>query len=220
MGCSQSRRRRDITSIITPTTRTIILLRNMPLPSLWRVEGKLIPLRALCIERGHPSRLTRDDTSPIWLIFVCQVATSRDELPTCLTPARSMVVSRAAKLLGYRLYRDLSRTYRSPAQGGLACSRLASRRCPAYGVARKRYVYMARSRNALRAQRWWRRSDGNGGACAHEGANRGRSPQSVGRRRGGRRSHRRAPRACFLRAGPRGPEVPRALGDAVSRASP
>src|SRR5215210_8195019 len=28
------------------------------------------------------------------------------ELPTCLTPGRSLVVSRAAKLLGYRLYRD------------------------------------------------------------------------------------------------------------------
>jgi hypothetical protein len=32
------------------------------------------------------------------------------ELPTCLTLLRSLVVSRAAKLLGCRLYRDRSRT--------------------------------------------------------------------------------------------------------------
>src|SRR5215207_6954440 len=39
--------------------------------------------------------------------------------------------------------------------------------------------------------RRWRRSVRNGGACAHEGAHRGRSPQGVGRHRGGRRSHGR-----------------------------
>jgi hypothetical protein len=39
------------------------------------------------------------------------------------------VVSRAAKLLGCRLYRDRSRTSCRP-HGGLARSRLASRRCP------------------------------------------------------------------------------------------
>src|SRR5215211_5820287 len=37
----------------------------------------------------------------------------------------------------------------------------------------------ARSRNVLRARRW-QRSDRNGGACAHEGAHMGRSPQGVG----------------------------------------
>jgi len=35
------------------------------------------------------------------------------------------------------------------------------------GVAQKRCGSRARSRNALRARRWWwRRSDRNGGACA------------------------------------------------------
>ena len=52
----------------------------------------------------------------------------------------------------------------------------------------------------------------------HEGAHRGRSPQGVGRRRRDRRSHRRAPRACQLPAGPRRPEVPRTLGETVPRA--
>jgi hypothetical protein len=41
-----------------------------------------------------------------------------------------------------------------------------------------------RSRNVLRAL-MGERSDRNGGACAHEGANRGRSPQDVGRCSGG-----------------------------------
>jgi hypothetical protein len=33
-----------------------------------------------------------------------------------------------------------------------------------------------RSRNVLRVRRWWRRSDSNGGACAHEGAHAGVDP--------------------------------------------
>ena len=40
------------------------------------------------------------------------------ELPTCLTLIRSSVVSRAAKLLGYRLYRDRSRTSCRPREMG------------------------------------------------------------------------------------------------------
>ena len=43
--------------------------------------------------------------------------------------------------------------------------------------------------------------------------------KGVGRRRGGRRSHRRAPRACQLPAGPRRLEIPRTLGETVPRAS-
>src|SRR5918992_2259501 len=38
---------------------------------------------------------------------------------------------------------------------------------------------------------------------SHEGLDRGRSPQGVLSRRSARRSHRRAPRACFLPAEPR-----------------
>src|SRR5215204_1900804 len=76
----------------------------------------------------------------------------------------------------------------------------------------------ARSRNVLRASRW-RRSHRNGGACTHEGLDRGRSPQKFGRRRGHRRSHRRAPRACRLPAEPRRLEGPRTLGETVLRAS-
>ena len=49
-----------------------------------------------------------------------------EELPTCFTQGGSSVVSRAAKLLGRRSYRDRSRISSRP-QGGLACSGLASR---------------------------------------------------------------------------------------------
>lgn len=52
------------------------------------------------------------------------------------------------------------------------------------------------------------RSDRNAGARMNEGAHRGRSPQGVGRRRGGRRS-RRVRRARYLPAEPRRLESPR-----------
>src|SRR5215207_5685480 len=95
--------------------------------------------------------------------------------------------------------------------------RLVSRRRPARGVTQKRYGSRARSRNVLRA-RQWQRSNRNGGACAHEGLDRGRSPQSVGRRRCGGRG-RRVPRACYLPTELRRLEVPRTLGETVPRAS-
>src|SRR5215213_10017469 len=63
------------------------------------------------------------------------------------------------------------------------------------------------------------RSDRNGGACAHEGLDRGRSPQGVGCRGCARRSQRRAPRACQLPARPRRLESPRTMGETVLRAS-
>src|SRR5215208_3947997 len=60
----------------------------------------------------------------------------------------------------------------------------------------------------------------NGGARGHdEGLDRGRSPQSDRRRRGGRRSQRRARRVCYLSAEPCWPESPRTLGETVPRAS-
>src|SRR5215211_1213208 len=65
------------------------------------------------------------------------------------------------------------------------------------------------------------RDDGGGSTetevRAHEGANRGRSPQGVGRRRRDRRSHRRAPRARRFPAEPSRLEVPPTLGEAVPR---
>jgi transposase len=54
---------------------------------------------------------------------------------------------------------------------------------------------------------------------AREGLDRGRSPQGVGRRRGGRRSQRRAPRACYLPTESLRSEVPPTLGETVPRAS-
>ena len=54
------------------------------------------------------------------------------------------MVSRAAKLLGRRLYRDRSRTSCRP-RDGLARSRLASRRRERRGVTRKRYVHDTKS---------------------------------------------------------------------------
>src|SRR5215204_7458540 len=47
-------------------------------------------------------------------------------------------------------YRDRSRTSCRP-QDGLACSRLASRRCPACGVTQKRYVHGTKSECPSRA---------------------------------------------------------------------
>ena len=54
---------------------------------------------------------------------------------------------------------------------------------------------------------------------SHEDPDRGRSPQDVLSRRCHRRSLRRVPRARCLCAGPCRPEVPRALGEEVPRAS-
>src|SRR5215203_1929786 len=62
------------------------------------------------------------------------------------------------------------------------------------------------------------RSGRNGGACAHEGVDRGRSPQSVCRCRGGERG-RRVRRGCPLLAEPSRLEGPlRTLVEAVPRA--
>src|SRR5687767_15758652 len=65
------------------------------------------------------------------------------------------------------------------------------------------------------------RADGRGPTetevRAHEGLDRGRSLQGVGRRSGGRRSLRRARRAWRLPTEPRRSEVPRTLGEAVPR---
>jgi hypothetical protein len=77
---------------------------------------------------------------------------------------------------------------------------------------------VARSRNVLRSRRW-HRGPTETEVCAHESANRGRSPQGVFSRRRGRRSHKRAPRACRLPTGPLRLEVARTLGKTVPRAS-
>jgi hypothetical protein len=62
------------------------------------------------------------------------------ELPTCLTPGRSSVVSRAAKLLGHRLQGSLA-NFLSPVRWvGLfsACVPPVPAAC---GVTQKRYVH-------------------------------------------------------------------------------
>jgi transposase len=60
------------------------------------------------------------------------------------------MVSRAAKLLGCRLRGSLA-NFLSPTRGGLACSRLASRRCPARSDSKEVWEQSTRSRNVLRA---------------------------------------------------------------------
>src|SRR5215210_6335350 len=134
----------------------------------------------------------------------------KDELPTCLTLVRSLVVSRAAKLLGHRLQGSLA-NFLSPVRWAGLFSACVPPVPVAGGVTQKRYGSRARSRNVLRARRR-RSSYRNGGA--HEGLDRGRSPQRIGRRRRrGRRGRRRTRRACVLPAEPRRFKSPRALGE-------
>src|SRR5215218_9344248 len=76
------------------------------------------------------------------------------EFPTCFTPARSLVVSRAAKLLGCRLYRDRSRTSCRPHKvGWLVLGLRPALENAVGGVTQKRCGSRARSRNVLRARR-------------------------------------------------------------------
>jgi hypothetical protein len=76
------------------------------------------------------------------------------------------VVSRAAKLLGYRLCRDRSRTSCRPRQRWVgsfsACVPPVPEAC---GVTQKRCENKTQSRNVLRARRW-QKSDRNGGMRA------------------------------------------------------
>jgi hypothetical protein len=76
--------------------------------------------------RARPARLLDVDVGPEYLSSL--VTRSDFWIPSGLTPGRSSVVSRAAKLLGCRFQGSLA-NFLSPARGGLACSRLASRRC-------------------------------------------------------------------------------------------
>ena len=74
------------------------------------------------------------------------------------------MVSRAARLLGYRLHRDRSRTSCRPSAMGWLV--LGLRPAGARGVrsdSKEVWEQSTRSRNVLRARRWWRRSDRNGG---------------------------------------------------------
>ena len=136
--------------------------------------------------------------------------------PTCLTLLRSLVVSRAAKLLGCRLKGSLA-NFLPPTTDGLACSRLASRRGTQRGVTQKRCG--TRSPKSECPSREPMAKVPPKQRCAHEGLDRGRSPQGVVSRRRGRRSHRRAPRACQLPARPRRIEVARTMGETVFRVS-
>jgi hypothetical protein len=83
----------------------------------------------------HHEFLLSPQHTPVLGECMCAMALSTPEyqgsteLPTCLTPSRSLVVSRAAKLLGYRFWGSLV-NFLSLMRDGLACSRLASRRYP------------------------------------------------------------------------------------------
>src|SRR5215210_7372486 len=138
----------------------------------------------------------------------------KDELPTCLTLVRSLVVSRAAKLLGHRLQGSLA-NFLSPVRWAGLFSACVPPVPVAGGVTQKRCAQPKVGLSFARAD--------SGGPTetevrAYEGTHWDRSPQGVGRRRGGRRNRRRAPRACQLPAKPRRPEVTRTLGETIPRA--
>ena len=96
-----------------------------------------------------------------------------NELPTCLTLGKSSVVSRAAKLLGYRFWGSLA-NFLSPVRWvGLFSACVP----PVPGVRSDSKEVCARHEVGMS----FARADGGGGSTetevrAHEGANRGRSP--------------------------------------------
>ena len=75
---------------------------------------------------------------------------ARCVLPTCLTPVGSLVVSRAAKLLGYRFQGSLANFPLARKLGWLVLG-LRPAGAPAGGVAQKRYVHGTKSECPSRA---------------------------------------------------------------------